>query len=186
MPMIQDANILPPIEFRGATIVRRRGGSQGDAGMNDAGLKAITSSKNVDYGILPGLLGYQLRRAQLTVFQKFAARLRQQKITPTQFAVLVLVGANPGITQRALSEAVATDQSTLVSLLDRLESRDLVERRRSPHDRRYQVLTLTAHGQTQTDKLCSMVARHDDELAAEFNAEERRAFMAYLERFNSA
>jgi len=147
-------------------------------------LKVITNSKNVDFGILPGLLGYQLRRAQLTVFQKFSARLREQKVTPTQFAVLVLIGANPGLTQRALSEAVATDQSTLVSLLDRLETRGLVARQRSPHDRRYQVLTLTDDGETATAELCRLVSEHDDELAAPFSDDERRQFMEYLERFN--
>ncbi|MCZ6764731.1 MAG: MarR family winged helix-turn-helix transcriptional regulator [Alphaproteobacteria bacterium] len=152
--------------------------------MSAADGKVITNSEAVDYGILPSLLGYQLRRAQLTVFQKFAARLRELTVTPTQFAVLVLIGANPGLTQRALSEAVATDQSTLVSLLDRLESRSLVERQRSSHDRRYQVLTLTAKGETQTKELCELVSAHDDELAAAFSAQERTAFMEFLERFN--
>lgn len=144
----------------------------------------ITNSDDVDYDILPRLLGYQLRRAQLTVFQNFSARLREHKVTPTQFAVLVLVGANPGLTQRALSEAVATDQSTLVSLLDRLEARGLVERRRSPHDRRYQILSLTEAGHGQREQLCQIVAAHDDELAEAFAADERADFMEYLRRFN--
>ena len=152
--------------------------------MSAAGSDVITSSEGLNYGILPKLLGYQLRRAQLTVFQKFAGRLREQKVTPTQFAVLVLIGANPGLTQRALSEAVATDQSTLVSLLDRLEGRGFVERRRSLHDRRYQVLNLTEAGKAQTTDLCNIVVAHDDELADAFTDEERINFMDLLERFN--
>lgn len=152
--------------------------------MSAANVRAITNSASVDYGVLPTLLGYQLRRAQLTVFQKFSARLREEQVTPTQFAVLVLIGANPGLTQRALSEAVATDQSTLVSLLDRLEGRGLVERRRSPHDRRYQILNLTEDGEAQAEKLRNIVEAHDDQLAAEFSATERSDFMGYLERFN--
>jgi DNA-binding MarR family transcriptional regulator len=146
--------------------------------------KTITDASAVEFGVLPDLLGYQLRRAQLTVFQNFSARLREHKVTPTQFAVLILIGANPGLTQRALSEAVATDQSTLVSLLDRLEARDLVERNRSLHDRRYQVLNLTSEGERQATKLRAVVAEHDNELASAFSADERNQFMEYLQRFN--
>ncbi len=74
--------------------------------------KTIKDLDDIDLGVLPDLLGYQLRRAQLLVFQSFSKYLQARQVTPTQFAVLVLIGANPGLTQRVLSEAVGTDQST--------------------------------------------------------------------------
>ncbi len=143
----------------------------------------ITDPEGLDYDVLPDLLGYQLRRAQLAVFQNFARRLQEYKITPTQFAVLILVSANPGLSQRALSEAVATDQSTLVSLLDRLEKRGWIERRRSPQDRRYQILNLTPDGETELQNLRRVVLEHDREFGNALSEDERGALMDLLRRF---
>ena len=42
---------------------------------------------DIDFDLLPRLLGYQLRRAQLVVFQNFASHLKDFDITPTQFGV---------------------------------------------------------------------------------------------------
>ena len=144
--------------------------------------RAITDPADVDYGALPGLLGYQLRRAQLAVFQNFGRHLAARDVTPTQYAVLTLIAANTGLTQRALAGAVGTDQSTLVSVLDRLADRGWVVRRRAAHDRRYQVLSLTAAGDAALAGLHGAVAAQDDLLAAGLTPAERALLMGLLKR----
>ena len=147
--------------------------------------KTITDIAAIDSGMLPDLLGYQLRRAQLLVFQSFSQHLQAHDVTPTQFAVLVLIGANPGLTQRVLSEAVGTDQSTLVSLLDRLEGRDWIARRRSAQDRRYHVLSLTKSGQKELAELTDLVREQDQVLAEMLAPEERDQLMTLLARLTT-
>lgn len=142
----------------------------------------ITEAREVDMGVLPALLGYQLRRAQLIVFQNFARHLADDNVTPTQFAVLELIAVNTGLSQRALATAVGTDQSTLVALLDRLQKRGWVARKRATHDRRYQVLSLTEAGTTALARLRQRVAAQDDLLAVPLSVEERGALMAVLQR----
>lgn len=144
--------------------------------------KTITDLEAIDYGVLPDLLGYQLRRAQLLVFQSFSRHLQERQVTPTQFAVLVLIGTNPGLTQRVLSEAVGTDQSTLVSLLDRLEGRDWIARQRSRQDRRYHVLSLTEAGTRELGELMELVREQDEALSPMLAPEERTQLMALLAR----
>ncbi len=137
---------------------------------------------DIDFDLLPRLLGYQLRRAQLAVFQNFARHLQGYDITPTQFAVMVLIQANNGLSQRALSAAVGTDQSSLVSLLDRLQSRGWVERHRSERDRRFHVLSLSGEGRKQLAEIKQLVQRQDEELGTVLATEERKKLMQLLQR----
>ena len=63
--------------------------------------------------LLPGLIGYQLRLAQLSVFGDFAAELKDFDISPGRFGVLVLISANPGMTQSQLASAASMKVQTL-------------------------------------------------------------------------
>ena len=66
---------------------------------------------DIDFDVLPGLIGYHLRRAQVAVFAHFADSIARQA-TPGQFGVLTLIGVNPGLTQSALASAVGIERST--------------------------------------------------------------------------
>src|SRR5438128_9434632 len=101
--------------------------------------------KSLDRGMLPSLLGYALRRTQSAVFDDFAATFAQagEALRPGEFGLLVLVERNPGLSQMALARALGIDRSTLVPILDRLQARGLLVRRRSPTDGRTHALGLT-------------------------------------------
>ncbi len=79
-------------------------------------------------GVLPELLGYRLRLAQRAVFRDFASSVAE--LSPGRAGMLLLVEANPGVTQSRLADAVGLDRSTMVGVIDALEARDLIERRR--------------------------------------------------------
>ena len=80
----------------------------------------------LDFDILPQLMGYQLRRAQLRMFTDFAGAMGAVQITTGQFGVLVLIEDNPGSTQSALARAIGIERSTMVAVIDTLERRALV------------------------------------------------------------
>ena len=56
----------------------------------------------ISLGLLSSLLGYNLRRAQVAVFQNFTDMVGAAELTPGQFGVLVVIDANPGLSQTQL------------------------------------------------------------------------------------
>ncbi|MGH8745372.1 MAG: MarR family winged helix-turn-helix transcriptional regulator, partial [Burkholderiales bacterium] len=97
----------------------------------------------LDYGVLDELLGYSLRRAQVTLFLAFHDATRGQHITPPRFTALVIIGANPGISQSTLGAVLGIARSGAMLLTDWMVGRGLVERRRRPADGRAWGLHLT-------------------------------------------
>ncbi len=139
-------------------------------------------STELDLGILPELLGYQLRRAQLGVFQHFAGALSDWNITPGQVGLLVLVSRNPGISQTALARAVGVERSTLGEAVDRLIKRRLLVRKPAPRDRRSYALRLSASGKRFLDDLIPRVFAHEDDAAGHLSPEERKTLISLLRR----
>ena len=140
----------------------------------------IQTEEPLDFGILPELIGYNLRRAQVNIFADFARTMAGVQITPGQFGVLSLIGANPGLTQSALARAVGIERSTMVAVIDSLQARGLVERRPSPVDRRSNALILTDAGRALLDKLIPLVRGHERRLAAKLSADDKDRLIALL------
>ena len=136
----------------------------------------------VDLGVLPSLLGYQLRLAQRAIFSDFADSLGELNVSPGLFGMLVVIEANPGLKQSQLARAAHLDRSSLVPALDKLEARGLVTRRASEHDRRVNGLWLTEQGTGLLKKLKQRVARHEQRLARGLSHSERAQLVALLAR----
>jgi DNA-binding MarR family transcriptional regulator len=143
--------------------------------------QSTRASPELDHGVLPTLLGYQLRLAQIAVFNDFAASARDFDVSPGRFGMLVLIDVNPGVTQTRLAEAVGLDRSTLVAVLDQLEERGLLERRRGT-DRRTNGLWLTRRGKALVVRMTERIRAHEDRLAARLSDTERDALLALLRR----
>lgn len=135
----------------------------------------------LDHGVLPGLLGYQLRLAQLAVFRDFERAAGGLGVSPGRFGLLALVEANPGASQSRLAHAVGLDRSTMVAVLDRLEDRRLVERRAGP-DRRTNGLWLTRAGRALLAKLKRRVTEHEARIAKRLTPRERETLRELLVR----
>ncbi|WP_417520039.1 MarR family winged helix-turn-helix transcriptional regulator [Minwuia sp.] len=121
----------------------------------------VKKSESLDRGMLDGLVGYHLRRAQVAVFRDFAESVGQLGITPGQFGVLELIACNDGLNQSALARALGVDRSTLVAVLDRLQADGLIERRESATDRRSHALGLTGQGRAKAEQARAAIAVHE-------------------------
>ena len=130
-------------------------------------------------GPLPGLLGYRLRLAQQAVFRDFGASVSD--LPPGRVGILLLIEANPGVTQSRLAQAVGLDRSTLVGVLHALQARQLLERRRG-EDRRTNGLWLTRAGRTLVAGLKRRIRAHERRVAAGLTAGEREQLLALLEK----
>lgn len=133
-------------------------------------------------GILEGLLGYHLRRAQVAVFQHFAATVGAAGMTPAQLGVLSVINANPGLSQTQLGTTLGIDRSTVVGMIDGLEAQGLVQRAPAPNDRRSHALQLTEQGTTALRRLEAAVRAHESEVASGLGPVERRQLIALLRR----
>ncbi|WP_207538501.1 MarR family winged helix-turn-helix transcriptional regulator [Sabulicella rubraurantiaca] len=138
--------------------------------------------EGVRLGALDEQVGFTLRLAQEASFAAFARRTGEASLRPGRFAILVLIDANPGISQTELSAAAGRDKSTLTPALADLEGRGLVERRRVPKDRRSYALTLTDAGRKVLRTLSEHAAAHDRQLDALVGEENKAAFLATLRR----
>src|SRR5690348_3414991 len=92
---------------------------------------------------------------------------------------MLLLEANPGVTQGRLAEAVRLDRSTIVGVIDSLEERGLVERRRGS-DRRTNGLWLTRTGRALAARLRQRIERHERRVAARLSDLERTQLLALL------
>ncbi len=131
--------------------------------------------------MLPGLLGYRLRLAQQIVFRDFAKSVAE--LSPGRVGILLLIDANPGVTQSGLAEAVGLDRSTMVGLVDTLEDRRLIERRRG-EDRRTNGLWLTGPGRGLLARLKKRIELHERRVASRLTPAERAQLIALLEKLS--
>jgi DNA-binding MarR family transcriptional regulator len=143
---------------------------------------APRKKSTTNFGMLPDLVGYQLRLAQIAMFRDFAHGLGEEDMTPGLFGVLVIIEANPDLKQSELAHATHLDRSTVVTVIDNLEKRGLVERRVALHDRRSNAIRLTAAGTALLRKLKRQVSLHEKRLAENFSADERASFIALLQK----
>lgn len=132
-------------------------------------------------GALAGLLGYRLRLAQQAVFRDYASTVGE--VSPGRVGILLLVEANPGVTQSRLARAVHLDRSTMVGVIDKLEERALIERRRG-EDRRTNGLWLTRGGRTLLSRMKERIEQHERRFAARLTPAERGQLIALLEKLS--
>ena len=136
----------------------------------------------LDYDVLDDLLGYSLRRAQLAMFAAFDEATRGKHLTPPRFTALVVIGANPGLSQTVLGRVLGIARSGAMLMTDLLEARGLVERRRRPNDGRAWGLHLTRRGEQFVEAMKRRVLELDFKKAGLLTRTERRELQRLLEK----
>jgi DNA-binding MarR family transcriptional regulator len=139
----------------------------------------------VDLGVLPRLLGYNLRRANQASWRTYVSFIGENKIRPGLFSLLILTRSNPGIAQIELGTHLGVDKASIVALLDRLERAGLIERRRSTRDRRRQGIFLTEAGASELEALMTQVRQLERHMASRFSKVELDQFLGFLQRMYS-
>lgn len=142
--------------------------------------KKRKTAKHIDYSLLPELFGYHLRLTQVAVFRDFSEAVEDPQITPSLYAALVIIDANPGLKQTELAKAVRLDRSSVVSVIDKLEKRKLVVRQRVEGDRRTNALALTDAGRTLLEQLTRRVKDHEARLVENLSERERISLIKLL------
>ena len=161
---------------------RKKGRAGGGKDALDRAPKANGRGEAVDYGPLAGWVGFNLRMAQAAAFQAFSRLAQEVGTRPGRFATLMLIGRNPGISQTALSRANGRDKSSLTPVLNDLERRGLVIRRRTRADQRAYRLSLTPAGRRLLAELTRCAREHERNLDRIIGAKEQKSFVRILKR----
>ena len=136
----------------------------------------------LDQSMLLSLVGYNCRRAYITIMPLFEKRMAKYDLRPVDFSVLSLLKANPNITQKRLSHAINVSPPNLATLLDRLENRALVVRQRNPLDKRSQTLVLTPEGMRMCVKAEKTASELEAEATAALSDAERAQLLGLLQK----
>ncbi len=120
------------------------------------------------------------------VQRRLLRHLEDYNLTLAQFGVLAQLQAFPDISQQRLADWLFVTKGNVVGLLNRLESRGLVERRPDPEDGRSHVVSLTKQGAA----LAAQVVPEHEELVAEcmglIAPEDQRTLHQLLNRLDRA
>ena len=124
--------------------------------------------------------GYLFRRMQQIAVSIFVEECRAHDLTPVQFAALVAIRTHPGIDATRLSAVIAFDRSTLGSVIERLESKALVERNPARADKRVKLLTLTKAGAATLRDIVPSVERAQARMLQPLKAADRKTLLALM------
>lgn len=93
-----------------------------------------------------GHLGVLLTRCRQRLIERLDAMLEADRLGIRHFAVVSLIERAEGISQVQIGEAMGYDRTTTMKLIDELQQRGMVERRRQHRDRRANAIALTVQG----------------------------------------
>ena len=131
---------------------------------------------------LEELPGYYIRRLQQIAVGIFLDETAHENITPVQFALLFAASLQAGLDQRTLAARIGLDTSTVGTVIDRLETRALIQRQVAPDDKRVRLLSVTPEGAQLLERVVPAMLRAQDRMLAPLAPAERPKFMAMLKR----
>src|ERR1700689_4363757 len=103
-------------------------------------------------------------------------------LRPRHVIALTLLSERGPMTQHAVGAALSLDPSNVVGLLNELEERGLITRRRDPADRRRHIVELSATGENELACTDARLSRVEEELLSALSAEERETLYRLLVR----
>ena len=126
--------------------------------------------------------------AQLGAYaaERFGERAAALDFTRPQAGLLRLISREPGQSQQAVARRLGTPPSRLVALVDGLEQRGLIERRRNPGDRRNYALHPTAAGEQAMAALSQASLEHEQAISAPLTEAERAQLSKLLGKLAAA
>lgn len=158
----------------------KRSSRPGKAGQT--GLPVVTAVDQVDTRYLQSLLGYNARRAALTIIEGFLERMAEFGLRPVDFSVMSVIHHNPGVTSRQLCAALNLLPPNLVGLIQSLEARVLIRRLPHPTDGRAMGLHPTPEGLALMKQAELAATELEIERSSRLTAAQRKTLLDLLQK----
>ena len=146
------------------------------------GLPHVTAVDQVDTTYLQTLLGYNARRAALTIIEGFLERMAEFGLRPVDFSVMSVIHHNPGVTSRQLCAALNLLPPNLVGLVQSLEARGLIRRLPHPTDGRAMGLHPTPEGQALMQQAEQAATDLEIDRSSRLTATQRKTLLDLLQK----
>jgi DNA-binding MarR family transcriptional regulator len=125
---------------------------------------------------LTARLGYLLKHAQYRMHELNDRALEPYGVDGRELGVLVLLASHEPSSQQQAAQRLGVDRTTMVALLDTLESKGLVSRHPHAEDRRRNVVELTQVGHKVVEKATKASDEAEREFLAPLSAEAAQRF----------
>lgn len=125
---------------------------------------------------------FLLKRLGFAVKERTMKAYEGTGLHPYHHAILLVLDEGSRETQGAIADTLGYDRGQLVGLLDELEERGLVERRRDPNDRRRHLVRLTGDGKRMLRRLRALAKQIEDDFLSPLSEKERANLHALLLR----
>src|SRR5260221_6475328 len=123
---------------------------------------------------------FLLKRLGFRMKDRASAAFEAAGETPYCHGVLAVLAEGERATQATIADALGWDRSYLVGLLDDLEERGYIERRRDTVDRRRHVVSITPEGRKALTRMRALSAQLESEFLAPLDDQERETLHKLL------
>ena len=130
--------------------------------------------------------GFMIRILQLLNFEAFYRHFESLKLSPVEYAILIIVRDNKTVTQSELAAVLKMRLPNLVKILSGMEEAGIMKRKRSARDKRAVELSLSTAGQRRADEARRLGEIFNEHTLAPLSKPERVAFFQMLTRLVEA
>ncbi len=134
----------------------------------------------------PDCIGYLVSQTQSAMRPQVEALFEHEDISFSQWRVLMCLRDELANTCADISRELSHDKGSMTRLIDQLEARGFLERRRNGDDRRLVSLALTASGRAAVDRLIPKVVAYYNDLLEGFSLSDVRRLVELLKRLRKA
>jgi DNA-binding MarR family transcriptional regulator len=127
-------------------------------------------------------VGYLLKRSQRLMQERLERLFADQNCTLQQWVVLMHIRDGLALTTADLCRELHHDSGAMTRLIDQLEERKLIERRRNAQDRRVIELSLTDEGQQLVETLIGIVTNALNIALEDFTGDEVKLLQSLLRK----
>jgi DNA-binding MarR family transcriptional regulator len=121
-----------------------------------------------------------LHRAGQRAAEMFDAAVGGKGLTPRQYAILLALSENEGVSQTDLVERTGIDRSTLADVVRRMIKKGLVLRRRTKEDQRAYAVRLSEKGKLALQETVAAANAADQRVLSSLSADKRKQFLDSL------
>lgn len=125
-------------------------------------------------------IGYLVKRSHRLMQERIEGLFADQGFTLQQWVVMMHIRDGLALTTADLCRELHHDSGAMTRLIDQLEERQLIERRRNPQDRRVIELSLTDSGNEMITKLIGVVTNSLNVLLDDFTRDEVKMLKSLL------
>src|SRR4029077_2814965 len=125
-----------------------------------------------DIGEIRNIVGFHIRLAHGAVYRHFTETFAELDLTQKQVSALWLVDDHPDIAQTGLAQRMRMDRATTMAIVNRLEAKGYLVRRKSRSDGRKQALNLTDRGRKALSMAKRAIHQHEQWLKSRFTEKE--------------